>query len=197
MHDLTDRDDGPWAGVDLVGGGVMRRALAIAVVLMLVIPVLAAAQTASQRVRKGRVPSAQVQTTGSGAMTIIGRMVVNGTIPNRGSVAVWDMAGDARVHLAGKPLRFNSRGRISVSRASGILFVTGSGVQVQITGNGLSFSIAGNGRARFLGTGTYRLNSGEEQSWTPAWIRVAPSSSPGRRRIRECETCSSPAVPQR
>jgi hypothetical protein len=169
----------------------MRRALAIAVVLMLVVPALAA----SQRVADGRVPSAQVQATGSGAMTIIGRMVVNGTVPSRGSIAISDMAGDARAYFAGKPLRFR-RGRASVSRASGILFVTGSNVQVQIAGNGLSFSIAGNGRARFLGTGTYRLNSGQEQSWSSAWIRVAPPSSPARRRIQECETCSSSAVPQ-
>jgi hypothetical protein len=173
----------------------MRRALAIAVVLMLVVPVLAASQTARQRVADGRVPSAQVQATGSGAMTIIGRMVVNGTVPSRGSIAISDMAGDARAYFAGKPLRFR-RGRASVSRASGILFVTGSNVQVQIAGNDLSFSIAGNGRARFLGTGTYRLNSGQEQSWSSAWIRVAPPSSPARRRIQECETCSSSAVPQ-
>jgi len=173
----------------------MRRALAIAVVLMLVVPVLAAAQTARQRVADGRVPSAQVQATGSGAMTIIGRMVVNGTIPDRGSVVVLDRGRDARAHLAGQPLRF-TRGRAVVKRASGILFVTGSSIQVQIIGTGLSFSIAGNGRARFLGSGTYQLNSGEEKSWTPAWIRVAPSSSPARRRIQECETCSSSAVPQ-
>ena len=173
----------------------MRRALAIAVVLMLVVPAIAAAQTARQRVSDARVPSAQVQTTGSGAMTIIGRMVVNGTIPSRGTIVLTDVAGDARAHLAGKPLRFR-RGRVSVGRASGILFVTGSNVQVQITGNDLSFSIAGNGRARFLGTGTYRLNSGEVKSWAPGWINVAPSSSPARRRIHECETCSSSAVPQ-
>ena len=174
----------------------MRRALAIAVLLLLVVPVLAASQTVRQQVADGRVPSAQVQATGSGSMTIVGRMVVNGSLPTRGSVAVWDVAGDARAHLAGKPLRFR-RGRISVSRASGILFVTGSNVQVQITGNGLTFSIAGNGRARFLGTGSYRLNSGEEQSWTSAWIRVAPSSAPARRRTQGCETCSSSAVPLR
>jgi hypothetical protein len=122
-------------------------------------------------------------------------MVVNGTVLSRGSIAISDRAGDGRAYFAGKPLRFR-RGRASVSRASGILFVTGSNVQVQIAGNGLSFSIAGNGRARFLGTGTYRLNSGEEQSWSSSWIRVAPSSSPARRRIHECETCSSSAVPQ-
>lgn len=174
----------------------MRRALAIALVLMLVLPVLAAAKTAQPRMADRRVPSAQVQATGSGAMTVIGRMVVNGIVPSRGYVAVRDIAGDARAHLAGKPLRFNSRGRASVSRASGILFVTGSNVQVQITGTGLSFSIAGNGRARFLGTGTYRLNSDAEKSWTPAWIRVAPSSSDPRRRIRKCVTCSSSVVPQ-
>ena len=59
----------------------------------------------------------------------------------------------------------------------------------------LTFAIAGYGRARFLGTGTYRLNSDEEKSWTSAWIKVAPSASPTRRRFETCTTCQpSPVI---
>ncbi len=67
-------------------------------------------------------------------------------------------------------------------RASGILYVTGSAVTVQVTSSRLSFSIAGNGRARLLGSGTYRLNSDPEKTWSRAWIQVAPPSSSGRGR---------------
>ena len=172
----------------------MRRALMIAVALMLVVPSFAEATTARAQRENDRVPSAQLQATGSGAITISGRMVVNGTIPGRGSVVVIDRAGDARVHLAGVPREF-SRGRVRVRQASGILFVTGSRVLVQVLGVDLTFSVAGNGRALLLGTGTYRLNSGPEMSWSGGWIRVAPSSAE-RRRKKRCESCSSSAVPR-
>ena len=175
---------------------MFRRTLAIAVAAMLVVPVLAEARIAVAKRADDRVPSAQVQTTGTGSMTIIGRMVVNGTIPERGTVTIVDRSGDSTAHLAGNELKFNRRGRVSVRRASGILFVTGSNVQVQVQGADLTFAIAGNGRARFLGTGTYRLNSGEEKSWTSAWIKVAPSSSPTPRRFETCTTCQPPAVVQ-
>jgi hypothetical protein len=115
-------------------------------------------------------------------MTVAGRMAVNGSL-DRGSIVVTDRAGDARAHLAGVPLSFN-RGRAQARRASGILFVTGSSVTVQVNSSRISFSIAGNGRARFLGTGTYRLNSDPEKSWSRAWIKVAPSPSPERRKVR-------------
>ena len=173
---------------------MFRRALAIAAAVMLVVPVLAQARDGNPRLLDGRIPSAQVQTAGSGAITFAGRMVVNGTIPERGIVQITDRAGDATAHLGGEELRFNRRGRISVRRASGILFVTGSNVQVVVQGGGLSFAAAGNGRARFLGSGTYRLNSGDEKAWTPAWIRIAPSSSSARRRTRTCETCAPQPV---
>ncbi len=169
---------------------MFRRALAIAVAVMLVVPVLAQARDSGPRLLDGRIPSAQVQTAGSGAITFAGRMVVNGTIPDRGIVQITDRAGDATAHLGGEALKFNRRGRVSVRRASGILFVTGSNVQVVVLGNGLSFAAAGNGRARFLGTGTYQLNSGEERAWTPGWIRIAPSSNSARRRTRTCDTCA-------
>ena len=159
---------------------MFRRALAIAVAIMLVVPVLAMAAPGPLRLLDGRIPSAQVQTTGSGAITFAGRMVVNGTIPDRGAVQITDRAGDAEAHLGGEALEFNRRGRVSVRRASGILFVTGSDVKVQVQGTGLSFAAAGNGRARFLGNGTYRLNSDEEKAWTPSWIRIAPSQSARR-----------------
>lgn len=148
---------------------------------MLVVPVLATADPGTMRA-DDRVPSAQVQATGGGAMTVTGRMAVNGSL-DRGAIVVTDRAGDARAHLAGVPLAFN-RGRAQARRASGILFVTGSNVTVQVTSPRISFSIAGNGRARFLGSGTYRLNSEPEKSWTRAWIKVAPSASPERRKVR-------------
>jgi hypothetical protein len=160
---------------------VFRRALAIAVAVMLVVPVLAQARGNGARHLDGRVPSAQVQTAGSGTITFTGRMVVNGTIPDRGTVQIVDRAGDATAHLSGQELRFNRRGRATVRRASGILFVTGSKVQVVVQGNGLTFAAAGNGRARFRGSGTYRLNADRERAWSSRWIRVAPSKAPSRR----------------
>jgi hypothetical protein len=148
---------------------------------MLVVPALATADRGTLRA-DDRVPSAQVQATGGGSMTVTGRMAINGSL-ERGSIVVTDRAGDARAHLAGVPLAFN-RGRAQARRASGILFVTGSNVTVQVNSSRISFSIAGNGRARFLGTGTYRLNSDPEKSWSRAWIKVAPSPSPERRKVR-------------
>ena len=160
---------------------MFRRALAIAVAVMLVVPVLAQARDAGPlRWLDGRVPSAQVQTTGTGVIAFYGRMVVNGTIPERGIVQITDRGGDARAHLGGQELRFNRRHRVTVRRASGILFVTGSNVQVRILGERLTFAAAGNGRARFLGEGTYQLNSGPTTEWTSAWVRIAPTP-PSRR----------------
>jgi hypothetical protein len=160
---------------------VFRRALAVAVAVMLVVPVAASARKAPPRQLDDRVPSAQVQAAGSGSITIAGRMVVNGTIPGRGTVTIIDRKRDATAYLAGQQLQFNRRGKVTVRRASGILFVTGSNVQVQVLGAGLTFAAAGYGRARFLGSGTYRLNSGEEKAWSRGWITVAPERSSSRR----------------
>ncbi len=90
---------------------MFRRALAFAVAVMLFVPVLAQARETGPRLLDGRIPSAQVQTTGSGAITFAGRMVVNGTIPERGSVQITDRAGDATAHLGGEALKFNRRGQ--------------------------------------------------------------------------------------
>ncbi|MGD9573461.1 MAG: hypothetical protein AB7V62_16400 [Thermoleophilia bacterium] len=175
---------------------MIRRALVIAVTLMLVLPVLAQAGPATGKRSDARVPSAQLQAAGSGAITVEGRMVVNGTIPDRGQVVVIDRRGDAKAYLAGQPLAFR-RGRASIRRASGILFVTGSNVSVQVLGVDLSFSIAGNGRARLSGTGVYRLNSDPEQTWgRRTTIKVSPSSGE-RRRERRCASCSSSVAPRR
>lgn len=152
----------------------MRRALVAAVALALVLPALAAARPSTGQTALDRVPSAQVQSSGSGTMLIVGRLALNGSIPGRGTVVMTDRAGDARVRLAGAPVPFDRRGRARVKRASGILFVTGSDITVQITGAGLTFSIAGNGRARFLGTGVYQLNSNPPAAWTRAWVRLVP-----------------------
>ncbi len=156
---------------------MFRRALTCVVAVMLVVPVLADARAPGGP----RVPSAQLQAWGSGAMTVSGRMVVTGTIPQRGQVVVIDRRGDATAYLAGESLTFR-RGRATVRRAQGILFVTGSKVSVQVLGVDLSFSIAGNGVARLAGSGTYRLNGGRERSWGRGTIRVSPTSSTERRR---------------
>lgn len=170
---------------------MIRRALVTAVVLALTVPALAMAAPHAQRV-DARVPSAQLKVEGSGAMTVIGRMTVNGTIPERGQVVIIDRRGDAVAYLAGQPLEF-TRKRATVRRASGILFVYGSNVSVQVLGVNLSFGIAGNGQARLLGSGTYQLNSGPERSWGRGVIKVSPSSAE-RRRKRQCANCFSPVV---
>lgn len=177
---------------------MIRRALTIVVVLMLLAPALAEAGNAHSKRTGNRVPSAQLAAKGSGAMTVVGRMSVYGSIPEWGSVVILDRAGDAGAHLAGQPLQF-SRGRVRVARvrqAAGLLFVRGSNLTVTVLGVDLSFSIAGNGRAKLLGSGVYRLNSDPEKSWARAWFNVVPSSS-ARRSAERCARCSSPAVPRR
>lgn len=152
-----------------------RRAAIAAVILALALPVVAhGASEHSKRGEGPRVPSAQLQVTGSGAMTVTGRMVVNGSIPSRGRVTLIDRAGDAKAYLAGTRLEFR-RGRLTVRRASGILYVTGSGVSVQVRGVHLSFSVAGNGVARLAGSGRYRLNAGPVRAWSGDVIRVSPA----------------------
>jgi hypothetical protein len=148
-----------------------RRALAIGVALMLAVPVLASAAGPNAPRQDARAPSAQLQVAGSGAMTVQGRMVVHGTIPDQGQVIVIDRRGDATAYLAGSRLDFK-RGRAIVRRAAGILFVTGSKVSVQVLGIDLAFSVAGNGQARLIGSGTYRLNAGPTRNWGRGTIKV-------------------------
>lgn len=173
----------------------MARRIALAVVLLLVVPALAVGASSRVQTADERVPSAQLQATGSGAITVAGRMVLYGTIPGRGSLVVIDRGGDATVHVAGVEREF-SRRRVRVKRASGIVFVTGSNVSVQILGVDLTFSVAGHGRARLLGTGVYVLNDQPEKAWNRAWIRVAPTSAEARRESR-CASCFSSVAPRR
>ena len=167
----------------------MRRALVAAVALMLIVPALASAtdQAAHQRTGDRSSPSARVQATGSGLMSVSGRLTVNGLIPGRGMVVVRDHRGDAKAFLAGSALELR-RGRATrVRRASGVLFVT-------IVGDELSFSIAGNGRALFAGSGVYSIDSGPESEWSGDWVRIPPPSTSERRRTQECANCSSSAA---
>lgn len=176
---------------------MVRRALMAALALMLLVPVIAEAKTPLRKQEPGRVPSARLEVHGTGGMTVVGRMSVNGTIPGKGSVVVMDRAGDAKAYVAGAPQAF-TRGRVRVARvrqASGILYITGSNVTVQITGADLEFAIAGYGRALLSGTGVYSLNDGPEVTWSRVWIRLAPPASSQRRRSPRCEECSSSAVP--
>lgn len=173
----------------------MRRALVAAIVLMLIIPPLAAAQS---RQRDGEpVPSARVQAEGSGLISVAGRLAVNGFIPDRGTVVVKDRRGDARAYLAGEPLELRRYRATRVRRASGVLYVTGSNVTVTVIGNELSFSIAGNGRALFDGAGLFSVDGAEPLEWTGTWMRIPPSSTPERRRQRTCANCSSSVAPRR
>ena len=96
--------------------------------------------------------------------------------------AACDAAKYAAAYLSGTEVRFNRRGRAVVRRASGILFVTGSNVEVVVLGGGLTFAAAGYGRARFRGSGTYRLNSDAERAWASKWIRIAPTQTSRRGR---------------
>jgi hypothetical protein len=177
----------------------MRRAVVAAVALMLIVPAIATAtaQSAHQRTGDRPSPSARVQATGSGLMTVAGRLTVNGLIPGRGIVVVRDRKGDAKAYLAGSALELR-RGRTTrVRRAAGVLYVTGSSVTVTIIGDELSFSIAGNGRALFDGSGVYSIDSGPETEWSGEWVRISPSSTSERRRTRRCANCSSSVAPQR
>ncbi len=156
----------------------MRRALLVALALMLFVPVLAeGAMNPLRMVRGGdRSPSAQMWAKGGGVMTVFGRLTVYGRIVDPGTVTVLD-------------------GRIRVRNAQGILFVKNAD-SVQITGPGLNFSVAGSGRARLQGSGTYRLNSDREKRWSGAWISVSRPSAE-QRRVRACAECSSPVASRR
>jgi hypothetical protein len=173
----------------------MRRALVAAAALMLLTaPALASAGERGAQWADQRAPSARVQASGSGLITVAGRLSVNGQIPQRGFVVVRDRKGDARAFLAGEPLELERGERTRVRRASGVLYVTGSNVTVTVIGHALSFSIAGRGRARFAGSGVYRLDSEPEAEWSGKWMRIPPSSSSERRRARRCANCSSSAA---
>lgn len=174
----------------------MRRALLVALAMLVLVPVFAeGSMTPLRKVRDADRPlSAQLSATGSGAISVVGRMIVYGRIP-QGSVTVTDRNGDARVYMAGVPQMFTD-GRLRVPQAQGLLYVKGTDVSVQVLGVDLRFSVAGNGRAQLLGSGTYRLNSGREKAWSRAWISVTRSSAQ-RRRFQECADCSSPAAPGR
>lgn len=174
----------------------MRRALLVALALMLFVPVLAeGAMNPLRMVRGGdRSPSAQMWAKGGGVMTVFGRLTVYGRIVDPGTVTVLDGDGDAEVYLAGVAQELTD-GRIRVRNAQGILFVKNAD-SVQITGPGLNFSVAGSGRARLQGSGTYRLNSDREKRWSGAWISVSRPSAE-QRRVRACAECSSPVASRR
>lgn len=173
---------------------MIRRALLVALVLMLLVPISAEATMTPLRREGGgeRVPSAQLSADGSGAMAIMGRMSVWGIIPGRGLVTVVDRDGNAAVYLSGVKQELVD-GRLRIRPASGKLWVQGSNVSVQIVGVDLDFSVAGVGRAKLQGSGVYTLNAGKERRWSGSWINVTPSSAE-RRRGERCARCSPPPM---
>jgi hypothetical protein len=164
------------------GPSTRRAGVAAALAALALTAVLAPAvamATGSARLQE-RAPSAQVKASGSGTITVVGRFSINGKIPASagGRLAIVDRAGGAQAFLGGKPLRFNSKGRVNRRSASGILLVVGSDVKVTVGGAGLVFSMAGVGRAQFLGLGQYQLNFGPNRPWSRSWVKVAQPAPP-------------------
>lgn len=167
---------------------MIRRAIPVALALIMLVPAVAAGRDRPGARVDQRVPSAQLQVTGSGKMTVVGRLAVNGAMPSPARILIIDRGGDARAHLAGVPLSFNRRGRARVPRAEGILFVSGSNVTVRVIGSRLTFSVAGLGRARLQGEGRYQLNNQDARAWSGRWLRLTPASK--QRRRGACARCS-------
>lgn len=128
------------------------------------------------------VPSAQIELSGRGIVTLRGRLAITGSVTVRGTITLIDRAADAVVHVDGVPVTFNRKGRATVRRVQGVLYATGSDVTVQINSRGLSLSAAGTGTARLTGSGRYRLNMGVERAWPRTTVRLVPTplASPAR-----------------
>lgn len=155
-----------------------RVGLLLALAIMAAWASLADAQS-SVETQGERVPSAQLEVTGSGRVTLEGRLAATGSLSPRSTVVITDRKGDATAFVSGRALPFRtaitSRVRTArLNRAAGILYVNGSNVQVRVVSNELTFSVAGVGRARLQGRGDYRLNGSTTRTWPRTWITLAP-----------------------
>ena len=168
----------------------MRRSLAL-LCLALLVALAAAAPALGARdgQRRERPATGQIEATGTGAVTIRGRVVAFGLIPGRASLVVTDFDGDATVRIDGVLKRIPARtGVLRLRRASGRFYIEGSSLRVRIVGAGLVVSAAGRGRANLVGVGDYRLNDGPERDWPGAREPVPllpPRSEEGRRRASQ------------
>lgn len=121
--------------------------------------------------------SARLLLSGSGRVVIAGRLAASGNFAARSTVLVIDRAGDASLVVAGVAAPFR-RGRATVRRAQGIVWVAGSDLTVQVTGRNVDLAAAGVGRTRLTGKGTYRLNTTRTRAWPRAWVRLIPEQAP-------------------
>lgn len=125
-----------------------------------------------------RQASGQIELAGGGQVTLQGRLAVSANLPSRAVLRLIDRAGDASVHLAGKPVGFNRNRRALVRGASGIVFASGSDLTLQVTGARIELSAAGIGRATLRGAGRVRVNLGPERAWPRGVIKLAPGPAP-------------------
>ncbi|MSO43882.1 MAG: hypothetical protein EXQ74_01005 [Thermoleophilia bacterium] len=116
----------------------------------------------------------QLYVDGAGYVRIRGSFLAFGDVGGM-TVTVTDHAGNARVILAGKRLRFPRRptqarggpSHITFRPASrNILSLDGTNIVAEFRGSGnVTLSITGNGTARLDGVGTFRQNTRGTESW--------------------------------
>ncbi|MFP5452377.1 MAG: hypothetical protein ACLGG9_11615 [Thermoleophilia bacterium] len=124
-----------------------------------------------------RQASGQIQLSGGGLVNLTGRLAISANLPSRGVLRLIDRAGDASVHVAGRPVRFNRNRRAAVRGARGIVFASGSDLVFLVTGGRIELSAAGIGRAALRGSGRVRVNLGRERAWPRGAIILAPGAA--------------------
>src|SRR5687767_13631 len=120
--------------------GRMRRSLTLLLAsLLLALLAVAPALGARAMQRESQQASAQIEATGTGAVTLRGRVVAFGLIPGRGSIVVTDFDGDAVVRIDGVLKRIPARADVlRLTRVTGRFYVEGTDVRVRIVGTGVN-----------------------------------------------------------
>ena len=165
----------------------MRRPLTLLVAsLLLALVAVAPALGARAAQSEAQRASAQLEATGTGAVTLRGRLVAFGLIPGRGSIVVTDFDGDAVVRIDGVLKRIPRTDVLRLARVTGRFYVEGSDVRIRIVGTGVTVSAAGRGRATMVGVGSYRLNDGPELDWPGLGepVLLQPPRADAERRAR-------------
>lgn len=130
----------------------------------------APADASRQRLSDGD-GAARFQAAGSGALTLQGRIVAFGLLPQRGRLVIVDRRGDGYVTFNGRRrLAPRSGGRprtVRIPRAEGRFYAAGSKISITLAGPHLSVSAAGRGMVRLRGDGQYAVNEGPLTPWSP------------------------------
>ena len=125
--------------------------------------------------------SAQLELSGIGKLQLSGRFVVYGEIEKARRISVVDSAGDARLLVDGKSIRFR-RGKARARKPKGRFYLQGSKVRVTLSTAEMNIALAGIGKARLGGVGSLRMNGGATLPWVNRWFQVRPGASPPRLR---------------